>query len=104
MATNACLSAVQKLPPSLQQKIGALLGVAGEAHASEQEVGALAPTSSTVIETPGCRQPIGCKRAAPGGSEPAEEPLHLRGGVLVLDSFLAPADVLVRHRHLPGQA
>lgn len=104
MATDACLSAVQKLPPSLQHKIGALLGVAGEARAAEQEVGALAPTSSYVDTAPGCRELLACTCAPSGASEPAEEPLDLRGGVLVLDSFLAPADVLVRHRRLPGQA
>ena len=103
MATDACLRAVQKLPPSLQHKIGALLGVAGEACAAEREDGALVPTGSTAETASGSRALSSCPGALSEGSEPAAEPLHLCSGVLVLDSFLAPAEVLVRHRPLPVQ-
>lgn len=88
---EACLTALQALPPSLQQNIGALLGM-GDAMQNAAGTGSRSQPEGKAI-----RAEVDTQHASPdcgiGGAVSA--PLRLDGGVLLVDGFLKSSAVQV---------
>lgn len=88
---EACLTALQSLPPSLQHKVSALLGLgdatriaAGTSSSSQVSGKASRAEESAQYVSPDCEV---------GGG--VSTPLRLDGGVLIVDGFLKSAAVQV---------
>lgn len=88
---EACLTALQSLPPSLQHKVSALLGLgdatriaAGTSSSSQVSGNASRAEESFNNVPPDCEAGSG-----------VSTPLRLDGGVLIMDGFLKSADVQV---------